>query len=107
MLKISMLSISLLMAGLGVSVAYAASDACCAAPTCFCYKDTAGDWKKGTLANTPPNAQTKGLQFLPRSKTSTPVPAIQSKASCTAGGGVWDGGVGGTGGCIPGGGPLK
>lgn len=107
MKNISMVVMTLVVGHMMTSAAYAASDACCGAPTCFCYKAENGDWKKGTtMFKIPANAETKGLQFkeagrLDADKKAQPQGnekqtifdrwGLKTKEACKAGGGVWAG----------------
>lgn len=82
MMTIRMAALVLMAAGSMPGAALAASDACCGDPlTCFCYKDTAGDWKKGGLAaKIPPKAQTKGEKFKERDLSKAALKVEDKKA---------------------------
>jgi len=108
----SIVTLLLVVSGMAAGAAYAISDACCDAPSCFCYQAENGDWKQGSYAYVPSNAQTKGLQFrvvgqadrnkktqksgstasvkLPKTDMANKS-AAKTKANCEAGGGVWAG----------------
>ncbi len=69
----------LMLGGMSMGVTYAASDACCGKPDCFCFKAENGDWLKGTSIAIPRNAQTKGEQF--RARDQTPAPMLNNGAN--------------------------
>jgi len=74
MKKFCAVALLFVISNMVTSVAFAKSDACCGEPlTCFCYKAENGDWLRGHyLANVPPKADTKGLQFKERDMKQQP-----------------------------------